>query len=72
MLQVSSLKLTVFLLSRHHQFAGAEVAAESGVVIVMQSLQWFGHVERRKEREDTRAAMEMKIEGKRDREPKLW
>ena len=64
--------MPVFRLPRPRQCAGAEATVESAVVIVRQSLEWFVDVKRRKEREDTRAAREMNLEGKRGREPKLW
>ena len=42
-------------------------------VMRRRRLDWFGHVKRRRETENIRAAAEMKMEGKRPRgRPKLW
>ena len=49
-----------------------EEAKVEQIATVMRRLEWFGHVKRRYETENSRAVVEMKMEGKRPRgRPKL-
>ena len=49
-----------------------EAKVEQIATVTRRRLEWFGHIKRREETENTRAVAEMKMEGKRPRErPKL-
>ena len=70
---VGKIILTLRSLLEHQR--NEEILEEANVepiAMVMRRLQWFGHVKRRDETENIRAAVEMKMEGKHCRgRPKL-